>query len=69
MARKRHPRRPEERAADTVKNLAELLSELQQLRAKVQKAEAGRRLRGLPAMLSGFDSEIVDPLPRARLLR
>ena len=69
MARKRHPRRPEERAADTVKDLAELLSELQQLRAKVQKAEAGRRLRGLPAMLSGFDSEIVDPLPRARLLR
>jgi hypothetical protein len=69
MERKRHPRHPEKRAAETVKDLAELLSELRQLRAKVQKAEAGRRLRGLPALLSGFDSEIVDPLPRPRLVR
>jgi hypothetical protein len=68
MERKRHPRHPKKRAARTVKDLAELLSELRQLRAKVEKAEAGRRLHGLPPLLSEFDSEIVDPLPRPRLL-
>lgn len=45
MERKRpKPRHPTKRAANKVKDLAKLLSELQQLRAQVQKAEAGRRL-------------------------
>jgi len=40
------PRHPKKRAAKKkVEDLAKLLSELKQLRAQVQKAEAGRRLR------------------------
>jgi hypothetical protein len=39
------PRHPKKRPAKTFKNLAKLLSEVHQLRAQLQKAEAGRRLR------------------------
>jgi hypothetical protein len=45
MERKRpKPRHPKKRPAKTVKALAKLLSEVHQLRAQLQKAEAGRRL-------------------------
>ena len=45
MERKRpKPRHPEKRPVMNVKELTKLLSEVQQLRAQVRMAEAGRRL-------------------------